>query len=82
MLAGGRRHATGLLKVILFGSFWSFLLVLSGIIDIILGLLFAIGVFSVRESPLPISIICFIIGFIYLAAGISIGVAKKRKSSQ
>jgi hypothetical protein len=81
MLTGGRRQATGLLKVILFGSFWSFLLVLSGLIDIALGLLFAIGVFSVRESPAPIFVICFIIGSIYLAAGIAIGIAKKRKSS-
>jgi hypothetical protein len=54
--------------------------VLSGLFDIALGLFFATGVISVRGSPLPIYIICFIIGFIYLAAGIAIGIAKKRKS--
>lgn len=76
----GRRE-TALIKSILFGSFWSFLLVLSGIADLVLGLFFGIGILSVNDPPVPMFIICLAIGFIYLAAGIFIGALKSRKQA-
>jgi hypothetical protein len=68
-----------LIKYILFGNFWSFLLILSGIVDTAIGICVLTGIISVRNSPVPILIICFAIGFIYFAAGLAIAVIKRKK---
>ena len=68
-----------LIKYILFGNFWSFLLVLSGIADIIIGFLVLTDIIHVEDSPFPAYIICFIISAIYLVAGIILAIIKMRK---
>ena len=52
------------------GSFWSFLFTLSGIFDIAIGFLVWTGTISVKNSPVPVLEICFIVGALYLAAGL------------
>jgi len=68
-----------LLKHILFGNFWSFLLILSGIIDSVIGIFVLTDIISVEDSSFPTYVICFIIGFIYLTAGLIIAIVKMRK---
>jgi hypothetical protein len=72
---------TGLIKHILLGNFWSFLLVLSGIVDIAIGLSILTGLIAVKNSPFSISIVCFVIGVIYLAAGLAIALFKIKKQA-
>jgi uncharacterized membrane protein HdeD (DUF308 family) len=74
--------ATGLIKHILTNNFWAFLLVLSGIVDIGLGIVFYFSE-GMREncSPLTAFLICFCIGVFYLGIGILIGVRKRRKQT-
>lgn len=72
----------GLIKHILFHSFWSFLLVLSGIVDIIVSIvLYTTRAQSVTEAPFPIYLISFIVGMLYCAIGVTIAFfqIKKRK---
>jgi len=68
-----------LIKYILFGNFWSFLLILSAIVDIAIGVIILTDVLPVKGSPLPISLVCFAIGLIYLAAGLGIAITRLRK---
>ena len=68
-----------IIKQILIGSFWSFLLTLSGIIDIIIGLLVLTGIIPVDEHSVMVSIICFAVGLLYLSGGIAIAVVKVKK---
>jgi hypothetical protein len=68
-----------LLKHILFGNFWSFLLVLSGVVDIAVGIFVLTGAMRVKGSSFPVFIVCFVTGFIYLSAGLAIAVFKMRK---
>lgn len=76
------RSQTGLIKYILLHSFLSFLLTLSGIVDIAVGVLFLVGVFSVKNcSPVTLFLICLIIGLIYFTGGISIAVVQSKKSA-
>jgi hypothetical protein len=37
------------------------------------------GAISVRNSPLPVFLICFVVGLIYLAAGFAIAIVKMKK---
>jgi len=60
------------------GSFWSFLFTLSGIFDIAIGLLVWTGTITVKNSPVPILEICFIVGALYLAAGLVFTVLKSK----
>lgn len=63
----------GLIKHILFHSFWAFLLVLSGIVDIIVSIvLYTIGGPSLINAPFPIFLIAFIVGMLYIGAGLTI----------
>lgn len=68
-----------ILKEIFFGSFWSFLLSLSGIIDIIIGILVLVDVIPVTEHSFMVSVICFVVGMIYLSGGLIIAVRRIKK---
>jgi len=68
-----------LLKHILFGNFWSFLLILSGITDIVIGILVLTGTISIKNSSLPVFLICLVTGLVYLAAGFAIAIVDKKK---
>jgi len=68
-----------LLKYILFGNFWSFLLTLSGIVDIAIGIFVLTNIISVDSHSFLVSIICFIIGIIYLTGGFIIAMVKMKK---
>lgn len=69
-----------LIKHILFHNFWAFLFVLSGIVDIGIGIVsYFTGTLSIKNSSLPTFAICFIIGAAYFAIGITIGIFKMRK---
>ena len=69
-----------LIKFILFHSFWSFLLILSGIVDIGLGVVSsATGVLAITNSSWSTPAVCYTVGSVYLAAGITIAVIQKRK---
>ena len=64
----------------LFHSFWAFLFVFSGIVNIGLGILsYFTGALSAEDSPLPTFVICLIVGSVYLAIGIAITLVKKPK---
>jgi hypothetical protein len=52
---------------------------LSGIVDIGISLLILFDIISVKSSPLPIFFVCFIIGNIYLGAGLAIAYVKMSK---
>jgi|GEM_PF-3206000 len=68
-----------LLKHILFGNFWSFLLILSGIVDIVIGLFVLTDLISVRNYSTLLFIICLIIGLVYITAGLVIALVSIRK---
>ena len=71
---------TEFIKHILFGNFWSFLLILAGIVDIGIGVLsYFSGILAVRDSPLSTFLICLIVGSIYFAAGLAVAVVKYKK---
>lgn len=74
------RCVTILIRHILFENFWSFLLILSGFVDIGIGLVL---VFTDGKSfsgpPLPVYAICFITGAIYLSLGIVIALVRLRR---
>ena len=61
-----------LIKHILFHSFWSFLLVLSGIVDIIVSIVLYFTGTSAENAPFPVFLIAFIVGMLYIGAGITI----------
>jgi hypothetical protein len=70
----------GLIKHILFHNFWSFLFVLSGFVDLGIGVVsYLTGTFTAKNSPLPTFTICFMIGGVYLSAGISLAIVKMRR---
>ena len=69
----------GLVKYILFGNFWSFLLVLSGLVDIIIGILVLTGVITTRSSGFPVFIVCLATGLLYFSAGLAIAIFGRRK---
>jgi hypothetical protein len=70
----------GLIKHILFGNFWSFLFVLSGLVDLgIGGVSYLTGALTAKNSPLPTFVICFIVGGVYLFIGFTIAIVKKRR---
>lgn len=71
-----------IIKEILIGSFWSFLLSLSGIIDIIIGILVFLDVIPVTEYSFLVSIICFGVGIIYLSGGLVIAVRRIKKKKK
>ncbi len=70
---------TELIKHILLGNFWSFLLVLSGVVDIAIGLVCLSGAIEVKGSPVTICAICFGMGAVYLALGVLIAVLRMRR---
>jgi hypothetical protein len=70
-----------LLKHILFGNFWSFLLILSGIVDIGIGILILTGVIQAEDSTFTLFLVCLIIGLVYLAAGLLIAILKSSKQT-
>lgn len=74
------RCVTVFIKHILFENFWSFLLVLSGVVDIGIGviLVFTDGK-SFSGPPLPVFVICFITGAVYLSLGIVIALVRLRR---
>ncbi len=73
------RYATGLIRHILFENFWSFLLVLSGVVDIAIGLGLAFTGVTFTGPQLPVFAICLITGAVYLSLGIVIAVVGRRK---
>ena len=68
-----------ILKYILLGNFWSFLLILSGIIDLIIGTLVITDTIHVTEHAFIAAVVAFGVGILYLAGGIVIAVVKTRK---
>ena len=72
----------GLIKHILFGNFWSFLLILSGVIDMAIGVLVVTGAIFVRSSTVPVIIVCFGIGLVYLAAGLAIAIVRMKRQKK
>jgi hypothetical protein len=77
------RNKTNLIKYILLHNFWSFLLVLSGIIDITVGVVLFFGDWLSPEiASWKIFLICFSVGVFYLAAGVLIAVVQRRKKNQ
>ena len=75
-----REGNTKLIEIIFLHSFWSFLFILSGIANLILGIvsLFT-GWLAVKDFVLPTYAICFIGGIIYFAIGVGIAFMVKRK---
>jgi hypothetical protein len=70
----------GLVKHMLFHNFWSFLFVLSGLVDLGIGVVsYLTGTLTAKNSPLPTFAICFIVGGVYLSVGISIAIVKMRR---
>jgi len=70
----------GLIKHILFHNFWSFLFVLSGLVDLGIGVVsYLTGTLTAKNSPLPTFTICFIIGGVYISIGLSIAIVKMRR---
>jgi len=71
---------TDFIKYILFHNFWSFLFVLSGLVDIGIGAVsYFTGALSAKNSSFPTFAICFIVGSVYLAIGLGIAMAKRKK---
>jgi hypothetical protein len=50
-------------------------------VDIAIGLFIVTGLITVKNSPLSISIVCFVIGIVYLAAGLAIAIIKIKKQA-
>ena len=70
----------GLIKHILFRNFWSFLFILSGLVDLGIGVVsYLTGALAARNSPLPTFAICFIIGGVYLFVGLTIAIVGMRR---
>ena len=70
----------GFVKHILFHNFWSFLFLLSGLVDLGIGVVsYLTGALAAKNSPVPTFVICFIIGGIYISVGLSLAVIKLRK---
>jgi len=68
-----------ILKYVLSGNFWCFLLVLSGVIDMVFGLVMYVTPLQfIEEPPFPIFAVCLGVGFVYFSAGIAIAIAKTR----
>ncbi len=55
---------------------------LSGIVDMGVGLLFVIGVISAKDSPVPLYIVCFATGAVYFALGLLIAILSKKKQGK
>jgi len=69
----------GIIKHILFRNFWGFLFVLSGLVDLGIGIVSHLtGALTARNSFLPTFAICFIVGFFY-PGGIATTTIKFRK---
>lgn len=68
-----------MLKYIFFGNFWSFLLILSGIIDLIIGTLVITDIIHVTEHAFLAAVVAFGVGLLYLAGGLVIAWVKMRK---
>ena len=70
----------GLIKHILLHNFWSFLFVLSGLVDVGIGIVsYFTGTLTTKNSPLATSVICFIVGGVYLFVGFIIAIVKMRR---
>lgn len=70
----------GLIRHILFHDFWSFLFVLSGLVDLGIGVVSCFtGALAVSNSPLPTFAICFIVGGVYLSVGFTIAIVRMRR---
>ncbi len=63
----------------MFGNFWSFLLILSGIIDLVIGTLVITDTIHVTEHAFIAAVVAFGVGTLYLAGGIAIAVVKMRR---
>ena len=59
-------------------SFWSFLFALSGIFDITIGFLVWTGFIPIKDSPVPILEICFLIGAMFLVTGFVLTLVKTK----
>ena len=69
-----------LIIYILFHNLWSFLFVLSGIVDMITALVLLFGNWLDPDVPkLKIFIICFAVGIVYFAIGIIIALIFSRR---
>lgn len=68
-----------MLKYIFFGNFWSFLLILSGIIDLIIGTLVITDIIHVTEHAFIAAVVAFGVGMLYLTGGIVIAWVKMKK---
>ena len=58
---------------------WSFLLVLSGIVDIGIGFFVLAGVISIRGSASTVFIVCLTTGLFYFSLGIALALIKMRR---
>jgi NADH:ubiquinone oxidoreductase subunit K len=56
--------------------------VLSGLVDIAIGLAFVSGAIEVKGSPVAIFVICFATGMVYLGLGILIAVVRMRRQKR
>ena len=69
-----------LIVYILFHNLWSFLFVLSGIVDMIIALVLYFGNWLGPDEPkLKIFIICFAVGIVYFTVGIIIALIFLRR---
>ena len=69
-----------LIKHILLRNFWSFLFILSGLVDLGIGVVsYLTGALTVRNSPLPTFAICFIVGGVYFSIGLTIAIVSMRR---
>jgi hypothetical protein len=72
-----------LVKYILFHNLWSFLFVLSGIVDMIIAVILLLGDWLDPDKPkLTVFIICFAVGVAYFTIGIIIALvfSKRQKN--
>jgi len=56
--------------------------VLSGIVDIAIGLAFLSGAIEVKGSPVTVFVVCFVTGAVYLGLGILIAVVRMRRQKR
>ncbi len=55
---------------------------LSGIVDIAIGLAFLSGAIEVKGSPVTVFVVCFVTGAVYLGLGILIAVVRMRRQKR
>jgi hypothetical protein len=69
-----------LIKYILFHNLWSFLFVLSGIVDMLIAVVLLFSDWLDPDEPkITVFIICFAVGIVYFAIGVIIALVYSRR---